>query len=91
MTRRHRIHEEEVPEVKEGLRLRLCEHLETKEDLIAATLCFRCLYRLEEHKAGRPDYPEPVTWSLIESRINGTITEGGERPRSLGARWEVSP
>jgi len=31
--RRHRLHPEEVPEVIEGLRLRLRQHLETEADL----------------------------------------------------------
>ena len=65
----------------EGLRLRLQAHLKTRGDLPRATVAFRAFYRLMEHRAGRPDYPEPVTWSRIESWINGTITEGGERPR----------
>lgn len=90
MTRRHRIHEEEVPEVIEGLRLRLQVHLETREDLEAATIAFRAFYRLMRHRAGRPGYPEPVTWSLIESWIYGTIAEGGERPRSPEPDGEAS-
>ena len=72
--RRHRIHGEEVPVVIEGLRLRLRQHLETRGDLHGATVAFMVLYRLVTHQAGRPDYPEPVTWSLIEEWVNGTIT-----------------
>lgn len=72
--RRHRLHSEEVPEVIEGLRLRLQHHLKARGDLYGATVAFRAFYRLMEHRAGRPDYPEPVTWSLIESWINGTIS-----------------
>ena len=41
----------------------------------------RALYRLEEHRTGRPDYPEPVTWGLIETWVNGTIIKGEEKPR----------
>lgn len=78
--RRHRIHGEEVPEVIEGLRLRLRRHLKTRGDLLGATVAFMVLYRLVTHQAGRPDYPEPVTWSIIESWINGTISQGGEDP-----------
>jgi hypothetical protein len=85
--RRHRIHGEEVPEVIEGLRLRLRQHLKTRGDLLGATVAFMVLYRLVTHQAGRPDYPEPVTWSLIESWINGTIYQGGVDPEdpSLGS------
>lgn len=62
----HRLHGEGVPEVTKGLVLKLRQHLETKKDLTAATICFRCLYRLEEHKTGRPDYPNPITWGYLE-------------------------
>ena len=79
MTRRHRIHEEEVPEVKEGLRLRLRDHMNTKEDLTAATLCYRCLYRLEEHRPGRPDYPTPITWGYLED-YTAILEEVEEKP-----------
>lgn len=73
--RRHRLHGIEVPEVIEGLRLRLRRHLESREDLLGATIAFRTLYRLETHPRGRPDYPDPVTWGLIENWIkNGTIS-----------------
>ena len=90
MTRRHRIHEEEVPEVTKGLVLKLRQHLETKKDLIAATICFRCLYRIEEHRVGRPDYPEPVTWSLIENWINNHY-RGRGAASATGARWRGGP
>jgi len=70
VTRRHRLHSDEVPEVKEGLKLRITEHLDTKDDLEAATLAFRALFRLERHKVGKPSYPKPITWGLIEDWIN---------------------
>jgi len=81
--RRHRLHGEEVPEVIEGLRLRLRAHLETKEDLPGARIAFRALYRLMEHRAGRPDYPEPVTWGLIEDYV-GILEERDEEPVIYG-------
>ena len=75
--RRHRLHGEEVPEVIEGLRLRLQAHLDTREDLESATISFRAFYRLQEHRSGRPRYPI-VTWALIEEELlkknNGTIS-----------------
>lgn len=72
--RRHRLHGEEVPEVIEGLKLRLRQHLETTEDLPGATIAFRALYRLIEHKQGRPDYPEPVTWGFLVDYL-GVVDE----------------
>ena len=63
--RRHRLSDEEVPEVIEGLKLRLLQHLETEDYLEAATVAFRAFYRLITHQVGRPNYPEPVTWNTI--------------------------
>jgi len=65
MHRRH-VHDFEVPDIIAGLRLRLLEYLETKDNLLGAEIAFRAYYRLMESKRGRPDYPEPVTWGLIE-------------------------
>jgi len=67
--RRHRIQGSEVPEVIAGLRLRLREHLETKDDQPGAINAFKALYRLETHKVGKPNYPSPITWGLIEDWI----------------------
>jgi len=89
--RRHRLHGEEVPEVIQGLRLRLRRHLETRGDLYGATVAFMALYRLVTHQAGRPDYPEPVTWSLIEEWVNGTTTGVVEPDASDRPGEEVEP
>ena len=73
--RRHRIQRDEIPEVVAGLRLRLREHLETKDDIYGASLAFRTLYRLKTHKVGKPSYPNPISWTLIEEYTNyGTIS-----------------
>jgi hypothetical protein len=68
--RRHRIHASEVPEVIEGLRLRLRKHLEKKDDIYEATQAFKALYRLETHRVGKPNYPSPITWGLIEDWVS---------------------
>ena len=73
--RRHRLHGDEVPEVIEGLRLRLRRHLRTREDLLGATVAFRAYYRLTKYPRGRPNYPNPVTWDLIESNIGTVLAE----------------
>lgn len=39
----------------------------------ARAVAFRAFYRLVTHQVGQPDYPEPVTWSLIENWLNGII------------------
>ena len=82
--RRHRLHGFEVPEVIEGLRLRLWYHLESRTNLLAATVAFRAYYRLIEHRAGRPDYPEPVTWETINDYVNnGSISQVDRAPETL--------
>ena len=91
MTRRHRLHGDEVPEVIEGLRLRLQHHLETRADLYRAAIAFRAYFSLTEHVTSRPAYPDPITWSIIESRINGTNVVGGERPQPPDPEGEVAP
>ena len=68
--RRPRLHEEEVPEVLDGLKLRLLQHLETEDDLLRATIAFRAFFRLMENPRGRPNYPEPVTWNTIAEWIH---------------------
>jgi len=75
--RRHRLHDDEVPEAIEGLRLRFLQHLKTKSDLYEAQVAFRAFYRLSTYCRGRPSYPNPVTWDLIDSYVNGTISEEG--------------
>ena len=72
--RRHRLYEEEIPEVIEGLRLRLQHHLKMREDIHGATVSFHAFYRLSTYCRGRPSYPSPVTWDLIESYVNGTVS-----------------
>ena len=63
--RRHRIYEEEVPEVIEGLKLRLFKLLEEKTEPEKAELGFRVLYRLMSDKPGRPKYPE-FSWEFLD-------------------------
>ena len=70
MTRRHRIVGDEVDEVIEGLKLRLWYHYRQRGDLLDAIVAFRVLYRLVEHRAGRPDYPEPIDWDVIVDLLN---------------------
>ena len=73
--RRHRLHGDEVPEAIGGLRLRLLQHLKTRENLYEARVAFRAFYRLSTYCRGRPSYPNPLTWDLIASYVNGTVSE----------------
>ena len=62
---RHRIYQSEMSEVVEGLRLRLEEHLQDKDNPEDAEIGFRVLYRFIEGIKGRPKYPE-FDWSYLE-------------------------
>ena len=63
--RRHRLYTPEIPEVKRGLKLRLQELYEAKEDREAAETAFRALFRLSRDEPGRPRYPE-FSWDMVE-------------------------
>jgi hypothetical protein len=75
MSRRHRIHEFEVEPTKRALEIYLSSLLEEREEELEAMLTFRLLFRLHEHRVGKPDYPNPLTWSSMSSwlRTNGSI------------------
>lgn len=69
MGRRYKICDEQVTEIVKGLRLRLMQLLEEREDLEAATHALHILHRLTHCLQSRPSYPKPVTWDLIESYL----------------------
>jgi len=62
--RRHRLYGDEIPEVIEGLRLRLERLLEAEEEPERAEIAFRALYRLMHGGPGRPKYPE-FDWDYL--------------------------
>ena len=66
--RRHRLYSHEIPEVVEGLMLRLEVLLERREDLERAEVAFRAMYRLEGGRVGRPKYPE-FSWDFLEQYL----------------------
>lgn len=63
--RRHRLQPEEIPAVLEALAMLLRVRVRAGEDLAGTIPAFRAFYRLMEHRPGRPNYPEPVTWNTI--------------------------
>ena len=75
MKRRYKICDEQVTEIVKGLRLRLMQFLEEREDLEAATHAFHILHRMTYRLQSRPSYPRPVTWDLIESYLKGERTQ----------------
>ena len=61
--KRHRLYSHEIPEVIQGLLLRLELLEKERKEEAKAKIAFRTLYRLMfAEKGGRPKYPE-FTWS----------------------------
>jgi len=69
--RRHRISGRELPHVVTAVENQLQEWLQYRrpEDLEAAQQLFRLWWRVMIHREGRPSYPDPITWSVIESHL----------------------
>ena len=67
--KRHRLHSHEIPEVVEGLRLRLEALLEKREDPKRAEIAFRTLFRMGWKFTGRPKYPE-FSWALLQEYLD---------------------
>jgi hypothetical protein len=67
--KRHRLYPNEIPEVLQGLVLRLEKLLIEKKYEEQAKITFRILYRLiYAEKGGRPKYP-PFTWRNAEAIV----------------------
>ncbi len=61
--KRHRLYPNEIPEVIQGLILRLEKLVEERKEEKKAKIAFQTLYRLiYAQKSGRPKYPE-FTWN----------------------------
>lgn len=71
--RRHRISSRELPHVVTAVENQLREWLQYKryDDRRGAEHLFRLWYRIMMHREGRPDYPEPITWNVIEEHVGG--------------------
>ncbi len=66
--RRHRLNGFEIEPVKESVRTRLIELLESRKRKTEAEVLFRVWYRLETHCTNRPNYPE-FSWSTLRFYI----------------------
>jgi len=60
--KRHRLYFHEMPEIIQGLILRLEQLAEDRKEEEKARIAFNTLYRLMFVKGGRPKYPE-FSWS----------------------------
>ena len=71
--RRHRLYSHEIPEVVEGLRLRLIELFEKREEPERAEVALRTLYRLEGKTVGRPKYPK-FSWEFLSHYLDFNVS-----------------
>ena len=90
--RRHRLNAEEVGPVMRAVHHRLKELVQDRGDLEESEALFMALWRFHENRVGRPSYPEPIGWQLIENYLDiWSISQGGEGPRQPGPAEEVDP
>jgi hypothetical protein len=49
-------------------------------DLLNAEEFYRVIHRMDHNHPGRPEYPEPFTWSYLGTylEVNGPFSEEGE-------------
>jgi hypothetical protein len=67
--KRHRLYPHEIPEIIQGLILRLEKLVAEGNEEEKAKIAFRTLYRLiYVNKGGRPGYP-PFTWKDAEAFV----------------------
>jgi hypothetical protein len=66
--RRYRIYQHEIPELIQGLLLRLEKLAEKRNDKEKAEIVFKALYRLMFVEIGRPRYPV-FTWDNADELI----------------------
>ena len=84
--RRHRMSSDELSYVTEAIENQLRELLQHRARMDAAEHLFRLWYRIQIHREGRPSYPEPITWGVIESHLDITPRMV---PFTLEASWVI--
>ena len=81
MTRRHRIHVDELEPVFEAITDQLAVVAATHDaDMLAAVEhihLFRIWWRIKEGREGKPSYPNPITYGTIRNHV-GTITHSND-------------
>jgi hypothetical protein len=78
--RRHRLNADEVPLIRGMALEKLAEIYEERRDLLQAEELYRVAHRMDHNRPGRPEYPEPFTWSYLRAYLeaNGPLEKGGE-------------
>ena len=81
--RRHRLNADEVPLVRGLVLEKLAELYGERVDLLQAEEFYRVIHRMDHNRPGRPEYPNPFTWSDLGAylEVNGPLREEkGENP-----------
>lgn len=90
--RRNRLHGHELAPVLRAVRSELHRLMEERANLPEAQALFMVLWRFHENRVGRPSYPEPIGWQLIEDHLEiWTISQGEEATRRSGPERETDP
>jgi hypothetical protein len=90
--RRHRLNAEEVGPVMGAVHHRLKELIQDRGDLEEAEALLMALWRFHENRVGRPSYPEPIGWQLIENHLDiWAISQGVELDALDHPEEEVAP
>jgi hypothetical protein len=85
--RRHRLNADEVPLVRGLVLEKLAELIGERRDLLQAEEFYRVVHRMDHNRPGRPEYPEPLTWSYLWAYLetNGpSLEEKDEDPDAVG-------
>jgi hypothetical protein len=53
-----------------GFELLLKKLLQKRSELALAVTAFKAWFRLTNHHTGRPGYPEPITWAVIQEYLD---------------------
>lgn len=72
--RRHGLQPHEFGPVFRAVKHRLRQLLENRRNFSEAEALFKVLWRFENCRTGRPEYPKEINWQLINEYINGPFS-----------------
>jgi hypothetical protein len=72
--RRHGLYPYEFGPVFRSVKRTLAGLLETRSNFPEAEALFKVLWRFENCRIGRPQYPKEISWQLIHEYINGPFS-----------------
>ena len=76
--RRHGLQPHEFGPVFRTVNHKLLQLVEKRDNFSEAEALFKVLFRFDNCKSGRPEYPEEITWQLITEYINGPLMSTSE-------------